>query len=58
MTTNLQEMITAAKKSRLLTEEDMLIVQKEVEEFKQYILQSTRLNSEDLKKVYGPVKGQ
>lgn len=33
----------------------MIQIEKEVQEFKEYISQATRLNPEDLKKVYGPI---
>lgn len=58
MNNKLEEIIKVAKEAKPLTKEDMIRIEKEAQEFKEYISQVTRLNSEDLKKVYGPVKGQ
>lgn len=55
MNNKLEEIIKAAKQAKPLTKEDMIYIEKEVQEFKEYISQTTRLNPEDLKKVYGPI---
>lgn len=55
MNSKLEELIKAAKEAKSLTEQDMIHIEKEVKEFKEYISQATRLNQEDLNKVYGPI---
>ncbi len=53
----LEKMIEAAKSARPLTKEDFEQIEKETAKFKEFIEDAVRLDPEDLKVVYGPVKG-